>query len=994
MSGVVTPLVIRDGKDDNAKSRLKLKISTDERDKQRIPPSFLPPDLPMPSAPYSRSLMQAQLQHTPAQSPIASPFRYAPSKLMDTLILEEATYLKSLRALQAVIQEKLGGDGLACLTASVEKMIDLASELRSTLSHKSSYFSDPQKDCLLHFSQVVTPAYQAYFKGFFLGLALDAKDKTRMRELLAPLEDTDDIERDLDWLLRRPLSRVRSYTTLYKKLLHSSEDATDLFLAHETFQSLLAEARETLDRARKERTRTSDVQILPLRLTQRSISGGSTSTQSSSSSRLSASDELTGLQNSINTSFCKDIFSLGHTTCKLDFCLPSTSITRAVVNRENFQLVLVNPDSETAIDCLVELILLTDQLLITRPSFEGPNLMFPPLLRGVFHVSCVSQEPRLLELDIVGRQTLRFTAASKQARLHWYDLLLACEDYKLDVMPTITASTGAYIKSNGATPWMPLAPVRMPPTPPHTICTPTFGGFAPLGVIREDSQLSIADFSDHNNRTPDAHDHQPFHFDVEDDTTPKADNIANPMERPVLGPLCANESSVQPLRPKQREINALSKEEQISESLQFPQPPARSMPGSVVMKKSKTLDLFSTNSYTEQFLAASQMNARSMTLQHPVLSPKLATGKSSPEAEQSLAPQDLDFTKDEEFDESLLDLPTLPAFDFGDGIRRPSSVALKFSPNTMLNFGIPMRKVAVPKPMVIPEVDPLRTASLTASLKKPLDTISQRRNVHDLTLDTAASTHTKVEDQGGRSNLLSIMAECYTWDNGTWAPIIMDEIDAEGKLKAVRSSQVTVFERDDRACYVELFDKKDQQIMNQFGISDGTSVIRDDPCDLSIGFDVGADKVYYMFRCENPDKANAMQRSIAKAKMEAPGSGRFITSTLPVTPLWPVSDDSTTLIDSLKTKLYLFDNGKWINKGSARLTIKMIANARARRLILTGKTKKNQRIMLVDCITAQQDCEAISKTGISVRTNQNTYMVQFKGGEKERARILALLKDY
>ena len=966
MDTTVRPLNIKTNK--TKPDPLTLKTMMNEHSgEMRMPPSFMPPDLPLPSPKYSQADLMKRIQ-SPLPSPMSSPFRTAPVELVNSLIKEEETYIHALQVLNRVIAEKVVGDQLTCLTASVERMIDLSCDLRTQLTQHASYFSDTQKDSLLRFSKIAAPAYQAYFKGFRLDLdsAVSAASQKQLDQHLEQLQLPDETDRDLNWLLRRPLSRVRCYKTLYKKLLHSSDDATDLFLAHETFQGLLVEARDALERARKDRSLQAESVLSHSRSAQRSISGGSTSTQSSSNSKLSANDELLGLQNSIDVSHCRDVFSLAPTTCHLDL-LPKDQVSRTIVNRDNFQLTIY-VEGVAEIDNLVEVILLTDQLLITRPSFEGPMLMFPPLQRGVFHVSFIPSEARILELDIVGRQTMRLTASSKQERLHWYDLLLACEDYKLDSMPVAPLSLAPHVGQKARTPWLPLAPTRMPPTPPPTQQTPTFGGFGPLSVIRENSQLSIAGHSELGARTPDGPD-QPFHFDTDDVTTPRATERADPLQTNTIAgdshTPASDESSLD-LTPK---------------AISFPDPPTRSNLSSLEMRKSKSVDLFSSSSYTDQFLRSTPLDTRSKTLQHSQSSPRLNGSAFSHDDDAVLSPVDLDFTKDQAFDETLLDLPTLPAFDFGDGIKRPSSVALKFSPKTMVNFGIPMRKIPQPQPMTIPEVDPLRLPT-----SKSKDTIAQRRLGNELTLDTKVVEARRHSD---RVIAISIMVECYTWDNGSWTPILMDLIDPAGKMKTVRSSLLTIFKDGQDADLLEIFDKQSDKVMNNFTITTSTSIIRDDPCDISVGFDIGFDKVYYMFRCENPDRANNLQSVLSKSKATSPS----VRPTLPVTPLWPASDDAAILIESLKLKLYISDNGKWINRGSARLTIRIILNTRNRRVILTGKTKKNQRILLLDCITAQEDCEAVSKTGIALKTKQDTYMMQMKN-QRERARILGLLVDF
>ncbi|CCG81742.1 protein of unknown function [Taphrina deformans PYCC 5710] len=958
-------------------------------DSARLPPSFLPPDLPLPS-PSFRHADRLRFGNTPVQSPVASPFRIVPAKLVDALIEDERLYLKELNVLRLIIEEHLFGHELDPLEKPVEDIIDLASELSRQLAKTSSYFSDTQKECLLQFSNSATAAYQRYFGAFRLGLSCSlsqSPERIRLLELLQGLDRVGEADRDLDWLLRRPLSRVRAYSTIYKKLLHSSDDATDMFLAYETFHSLLIEARETLETAREQLTQT-DESAMSLRSAQRSVSGGSTSTQSSSNSKISGADELAGLQASIDTSHCRDIFSLAPTQCKIDLISKANETTkRILVNRENFQMQTQTGPAEHRLDCLVELVLLTDQILLVRPTFEGPRLVFPPLLRGVYHISCITSDPAKLEMDIVGRQTLHLTAPSPAARSHWYELLLACEDFRLDAMPSVPRTLIEHVGRKDHPQWMPLAPARLPPTPPHSSNTPIFGITAPLRVIRENSQLSIGGYTDASGRTPEAKDHPPFQFDQEDEQTPRAVLVSDPMDKRVASPLRENTTISNQLPPaasggQQRKPDQITTSTS-GESLVFPDPPVRAstVPASTEMVKSRTLDLFSPQSYTEQFLSATPLTTRSKTLQPS------STMKDMPPT-PTFDATDFDFTKDETFDETILDLPTLPAFDFGDGVRRPSSMALNFSPQTMSNFGIPMRKVPAPAPLVLPDVAPLK---ISPQKQRSPDTLAHRRLGNELSLNTP-SLKTAPVVPPKRDELFSTMAECYSWVHGTWTPILMDDVDSNGSMKTVRSSLVTIFFSQPQNGSLEIFDKKDEKVLHLFGVYAGSSIIRDDSCDISVGFDVGFDKVYYMFRAENPDKANAMQHALNQAKFAAPQKG-FVTPCLPVTPLWPEIDSAAAMIESLKLKLYIFDNGKWVNKGSARLTIRMISQSRNRRITLTGKTRKNERIMLVDYIAGSGDCDAISKTSIALRTTHETYMMQFKGGEKERSKVLGYLVD-
>lgn len=964
-----------------------LKMRACSEDETRLPPKFMPPYLPLPSPAFAATGHSNGGLNTPIQSPLASPFRMAPGRLIENLLTEETMYLEELLVLQSIIQENLLGHELDSLAEPVEKLVDLASELKCQLTQKKSYFSDTERDCLLQFSRVASPAYQSYFQALKLGLAesmSQSPQRIRLIDLLHSLAKSEEADRDLDWLLRRPLSRVRSYSNLYKKLLHSSDDATDMFLAYETFHELLIEARGALDLARGQHDEEAAEAIN--KYAQRSVSGGSTSTQSSSNSKVSASDELLGLQEVLNTAHCRDIFSLAPASCRLSLLPKETEPRRAIVNRANFQLLIQRPSPEEAFDCLIEMILLTDQLLIVRPTFEGPRLIFPPLQRGVFHVTCIPSEPRILELDIVGRQTLRLTAGTKEARHHWFELLLACEDYKLDTMPVAPPTLVKHVGERAYQPWMPLAPTRIPPVPPHTATNvPSFKTTAPLRVIRENSQLSMGDYSDCSGRTPEAHDHAPFQFDLPDeDLTPRATYNNDPMDRALHQPLAEHNDLGNRLTSDslQHKITAPLK----SGSLTFPEPPSRSpVGGTIAMSRSKSVDLFDAASYTDQFLRAPPLSSRSKTLEPPrtpqLVSEEIRSLPSSYAADQE---------QEDVFDMSVLDLPTLPAFDFGDGVRRPSSVALEFSPNTMSNFGISVRKVKAPAPMVLPNVPPLR---VTPQKPKATDTLAQRRLGNELSLPGTRPRLEKLSSSK-QENLVRMMAECYNWVNGTWTPILMDDVDTDGKMKTVRSSRITIFcNEQQQNGLLEIFDMKDQKMINSFGVFGGTSIIRDDSCDISVGFDVGFDKVYYMFRAETPDKANTLQHALNQAKFAAPGPG-FVTPIVPVTPLWPEIDSSTAAaVESLKIKLYLFDNGKWVNKGSARLTIRMISQTRNRRITLTAKTKKNDRMMLVDYIASSGDCDAISKTSISLKTKNDTYMMQFKGGEKERAKILEILVD-
>lgn len=964
-----------------SKSALHITTKSHTVEDSRESPANRPPDLPLPNPAFISVAGRLGIPNTPIPSPIASPFKAAPSKLVENLVLEEASYLQELLVLQQIIRENLLAHELDALASPVEKIINLATELSSQLSEKASYFSDPQKNCLIHFSKVAATPYQTYMQSFrlgqFLGLAQSA-ERIRLMELLHSLDKFGEADRDLDWLLRRPLSRLRSYSNLYKKLLHSSDDATDMFLAYETFHRLLIEARGALEVAREQCEPSVNRNMS--RLAQRSVSGDSTSTQSSSNSKVSALDELHGLQDTLDTSQCKDIFSLAPTNCRLSLVPKEIQPRRALVNRANFQLMIQHPSTEEKIDCLVELVLLTDQLLIVRPTFERPQLMFSPLQRGVFHVTSIPSESRILELDIVGRQTLRMTAATKEARDHWYVLLLACEDYKLDTMPAAPATLAQHVGGKVYQSWLPLAPTRMPPTPPHTATNvPSFGSTAPLCIIRENSQLSMGDFSDCSGRTPDAKEAAPFHFDVsDDDATPRAVDTVNPMKQEPL-PLQENldvKNHLAPLVPMKKITKPLKQS-----GLTFPEPPRRSsIDGATKMTKSKSVNLFDDSSYTDQFLRAPPLGARSKTMKLPETS-QLGSALEEP---SELREEDEDV-----FDLSSLDLPTLPAFDFGDGVRRPSSVALDFSPNTMSNFGIAVRKVKAPAPMVLPDVAPL---SITPQKTKSAATLSQRRLGNELSLGNARPKPAEISTTQ-RNNLFFTMAECFTWINGTWTPILMDDVDQQGKMKTVRSSRITIFFNEAHNGFLEIYDIQSRSVINTFGVYSSTSIIRDDPCDISVGFDVGLDKVYYMFRAENPIKANALQHSLNQAKFAAPQKG-FFTPVFPITPMWPELDNnSVAAVESLKIKLYLFDNGKWVNKGSARLTIRLISKSRNRRVSLTAKTKKNSRMMVVDHIAEPGDCEALSKTSISLKTRTETYMMQFKGGEKERAKILDILVD-
>lgn len=980
------------------KSSLKIKVVSSKDDSElRVPPSFQPPDLPLPSPSFSQVDLFNKLCSTPIQSPVASPFRTAPTKLIDTLVTEETAYLDELLVLQRIIRENLIGNELSSLADPVERLVDLSSELKSKLAQKTSYFSEPQKDCLLHFSKVASAAYEPYLLSFRLGVSAgisQSPERIRLLALLQTLDKAGEADRDLDWLMRRPLSRLRAYSNLYKKLLHSSDDATDMFLAYETFHSLLIQARETLDHAREKESLGPATNFELGRTAQRSVSGGSTSTQSSSNSKISSTDELTGLQGSISTATCRDIFSLSPTTCTLDLIARADEPRRTIVNRENFQLMLHNEAPETLIDCLVEVILLTDQMLVVKPTFSGPQLMFPPLQRGVFHVSYIPSEPRILELDIVGRQTMRLTAATKEARQHWYELLLACEDFKLDAMPAVPQTLAQHIGQKSYQPWMPLAPARLPPTPPHSNLTPSFGMTAPLRVIRENSQLSIGGYSDGSGRTPDAKDQAPFHFDLsEDDATPRVAQSVDPFDQHIssraLGASAVLDREVAEGLDKVKGPAVQPGLQADDGHLSFPEPPNRDIPaGSVLMTKSQTVDLFSASSYTDQFLRAPTLDFRSKTLQPPG-TPKVDCSEHDKAIKRTLHGESPAADQDLEFDVSSLDLPTLPAFDFGDGVRRPSSVALNFSPNTMTHFGIPMRKVPAPKPMVIPDVAPLK---ISPQKPRSSDSLAHRRLGNEMSLQEKPAPYVHITPSIGREEVFSTMAECFSWVHGTWTPILMDNVDAAGRMKTVRSSQITIYFAHGGNGSLEIYDKKDGRVINTFVVLSGTSIIRDDSCDISVGFDVGLDKVYYMFRAENPDKANAMQHSLNQAKFAAPHTG-FVTPVLPVTPLWPETDSSATLVESLKIKLYIFDNGKWVNKGSARLTVRLVARTKSRRITLTGKTKKNERIMLVDHVAAPGDCDAISKTSISVKTKVETYMLQFKGGEKERAKVLGFLVD-
>jgi hypothetical protein len=1001
---------------------------------------FRPPDVPLPSPTFSHADLLNRLQYTPEPSPIGSPLRTSPIRLVDALVAEEKIYLAEMRVLQALLGEAALEEAMGSLRVPVDQIIALSEHLLQSLSQQATYFSTPQKDSLLQFSKVVLPGYHSYCERFKLGVFadLDAAGQDTVSKHIKDLPVSATVssqhDKQLDWLLRRPLSRVKAYCSVFKKLLHSSDDATELFLAHDVFHGLLNEARETLQQARQRveeaalwlaqesvQPRTMTPLVLNRQPASRSVSGESTSTQSSTNSHISNTDILRSLQDGIDASQAKDIFSLAPKQCVLDL-LPRENEARSLVCRDTFQLSMRHSSIDEVMDHLVEVILLTDLLLIVRPTFTRPQLLFPPLLRGVFQVSSIPTESRVLELDIIGRETLRLTATTPEAKRHWYDLLLACENYELDLVapPTLAPHVGGRTEQI----YTAAGPRRyLPPTPPHTATVPSFGT-QPLRVIRENSQLSIAAYSDPGHRTPDAHDQTPFHFDHEehalqedDERTPRAANfppVALDKPLPRLGDVLDEDGETV--------LPSLA-------SVTFPAPPTRAPdapltplqpiptpdPNSTI-KKSKTINLFSADSITNQFL--------SMPQRRPPEIPAPTPPSKSPPLAAHLDDLDLDFTKDQTFDESLIDLPQLPALSFGDGGQRPSSVALQFSPATLSTFGIPPRVVPQPSPMQLPETSPAKAQSKASPQKSTVKneaevgaTIAERRlgAGAELTLSPKPSknlppapprsptteltsslsgvqepTRDLPQVREEMHELYKTMAECYNWVKGTWTPILMDNVDAEGKIRAVRSCRVTVLSDRDQCGFLEVLDLKQQTPINTFSIFGGTSLMRDDSCDISIGLDVGQDKVYLMFRCENPDKANLLQRHIEEARRASPTTG-FVSPPLPVTPLWPIdapAQATAITVDNLKIKLYHFQDGKWINKGSTRLTVAALAGTAATRVTLTGKTKKGDRVCLVNTVVSgSEQAEAISKTGISLQTDRDRFMLQFKS-DKERHKIL------
>lgn len=1066
---------------------------------QQPPPDFAPPELPLPSPAFAQQgEALRRLQHTPEPTPLTTPLRASPSKLADALLQEEQAYLLQLRKLQTITNlGLLGAHRRAGLGPVVADMVQLSENLVQHLDPKS-YFETPRQELLLEFSKTVCEVYRPYLASFELGVALpsDQKDAERLAELLddAPpvsrgsrgaTEAVDDgnaseqanLAKAVEWLIRRPLSRIKSYMSLYKKLLHASDDVTDLFLAYERVHELLVEAREALARAKEAAAAAADtgdaresvaeaeggeegcarelgpMETAPLQIkrdTSRSVSGGSTSTQSSSNSRISVVDELLGLQGQIDTAHTRDVFSLQPKACRLDLLPKEGEPERAVVERDTFQLQVWREKSSECINCLVELVLLTDLLLVLQPAFDRPRLLFPPLVRGVFHVTAVPAEPRLFELDIVGRETLRFTAPTATTKGQWYDLLLACENFELasSTVPVPPASLAPFVGLKSATGMLGMPPQRPPPPTPPLLSHAGFaaGPAAPLSVIREDSQLSLGNVSERSTHTPDAVDHAPFHFDHEEnDATPRAEQGT---DRTRLAALRKSAGAREALResrnsgnlPKLSLLEALKAgggegetddESELGsatpKAIAFPEPPVRSLAGRpAAMTRART-----------EALPRQTMAKLSLT-------PQLAT-RSASAGDMARAAVG---NGDEAEEEGDVDRPQLPLLSFGDGKARPSSFALNFSPNTLTTFGIPTRQVPVPKAMVLPDAAP-------APKSPARRTLSQRRTGGDLAIVPALPA-TIAKDgaaQAARRDVeCELMAECFSWDQGTWVPLIMDNVDDAGKVKAVRSTLVSIYSLhdsdsggasrengDNSARFVEIFDKKADRALGNYAIGIQTSIIRDDACDVSVGLDVGLDKVYFLFRSASPRDADAFFDTLVRAKHAAalhpprPQQLQLEAAQMPPTPATvhseAISDGlgvgegdagagiGAVAVDSLKIKLYRFELGKWVNRGSARLTIRHIPNTRRKRLVLMGKTKKGERVLLTDTVVgcdavaadgdksagagagsgaagvgrpAEEIVQPISKIGISLKLELETLMMQFRS-DKERNRILDLL---
>lgn len=215
-------------------------------------------------------------------------------------------------------------------------------------------------------------------------------------------------ERSLDWILKRPLARLRAYTCIYKKLLQLGlqndvsykSEADKLQKAHDKIYSLLRLARA---RFSEEKRRVSG-----LRRRGHCIVSGLWAEQTHK--------EASTLEAELDFSRVRDVKTLEPMqSFAFDVKAKGSQRPCLIVARKALSFSMFHTTTQTMTQCShVECLLTSDFLLVTAVVREGkPRLMFPPLPNDCWSIA--KEEKSSFEILVYGKETMCFAALADAA---------------------------------------------------------------------------------------------------------------------------------------------------------------------------------------------------------------------------------------------------------------------------------------------------------------------------------------------------------------------------------------------------------------------------------------------------------------------------------------------------------------------------------------------------------------------------------------------------
>ncbi|KAL1915759.1 uncharacterized protein VTP21DRAFT_6518 [Calcarisporiella thermophila] len=311
-------------------------------------------------------------------------------------------------------------------------------------------------DALMQWIDDFVPKYTRYCEEFVRGLDMADQviDNSQLQDRLAMLSARKIQEVTLDYLFNIPLDRLKYYKKLYKRLYQSSEpgrsDHQLLKNANDRLDEVLLlahQAREKQPAYPQASPRLVGVAHAPKPQKPPAVHGNmidldrplpkaplSDSPQiRKEEGRGGEMDPVEDLENRINCSYVRDLFTLQPKKCKLQL-RTSNARSRFIVKRGDFHIMLAGkhePATGLPVQHRGHVILLNDLVLFCRHMSEDELrehrgcdlfLLYPPLtIRHIQIAPVTSEDGSLFELVVMKQERIILRAPSRDIRDHWLE---------------------------------------------------------------------------------------------------------------------------------------------------------------------------------------------------------------------------------------------------------------------------------------------------------------------------------------------------------------------------------------------------------------------------------------------------------------------------------------------------------------------------------------------------------------------------------------------